>query len=218
MPWVPKHLRDVRWKIWHQKFHCRVRHIQTMSVDYIRIFGMSTTGDSQYDRDMANEIVDRMMTIVEMLMMFHEGSELRVVQSSDTKVIYDLISQHLQDWRKEIQYALNSAHAPFEDLLVMDKFAHTIYEHAKWHFSSDFIDSHFASGLNSIRRVSRQALLPYVDPATTVNKLEEDPVLAGEEIPDPQPKRESLYSIFNNRPEPAPVVKTTSRFNSTSWK
>lgn len=172
-----------------ERYSCRIRLMDTRSVDHIRFFGTPTAGDEDHDREMRNEIVDRMMTIAEMACYFRDGVTVRVRHRPDTKKIYERITDHLIAWRDALQ-GLNHPRPPAEDLLVLDEFAHKVYEHAKWHFKDPYSVSLIERAMNA--RFSGSSLSSGNAEMPTIH--------------NPPPERDSFNELFvNHRPaEPAP--------------
>lgn len=192
MPWIPESQRDTRWYLWNPMFMCRVSNIQSMSTDYIRHFGMPSSGIEEYDRQTANELVVRMLTINDMVEYFKNAVTIRVVNRADTKTIYEYISNHLQAWRRELENGFHTRGAPLEELQTLDRFANVVYEHAQWHFDKPFIESLFARQLSDIVGVTRDTILTKQPGAVTINA---DPNAAAEE----RPGRVSMAEIFASR-------------------
>ena len=131
-----------------ERYACRIRLMDTRSVDHIRFFGTPTAGDPDYDREMRNEITQRHLTIAEMACYFRDGVTVRVIKREDTKKIYERITDHLIAWRDALSL-LNHPQAPIEDLLVLDEFAHKVYEHARWHFKDPYTTSLLERAINA---------------------------------------------------------------------
>jgi len=194
--WVPIEKRDTAWYVFHELFMCRVSNIQSRSSDHIRYFGMPGIGDPEYDREMANELIDTAIPISKMVEFYEKGVIVRVIKPSDTKLIYDYISNHLNAWKNKLESSgMNMRDAPINDLILMDKFANAVYEHAKYEFTNDYVDSVLARRMGSVMRVSRSNVLaPYVPKIVTFNKIEDE-----EEKPEEKrPTRTSMAETFVN--------------------
>ncbi len=194
--WVPIEQQTVQWKIWNLLFKCRISNIQSMSTQYIKHHGMPSIGDPQYDKAMANELVFRMITIADMVKFYNDGVQIYISNPADTKIIYELISDHLIAWKTQLETSLNTGDAPVEDLLLMDKFANTVYAHAKYHFTTDFIDSILARRMAGAQRANRQTILTKQNaPAVVVNPETGEQ----EENKDKYPERHSFSDVFASR-------------------
>lgn len=187
--WVPEGERDTRWYLWTPLYMCRVTNIQTMSPEYIKHFGMPSTGIEEYDRQTANEMVHRMLTINQMVDFFAQGTTIEVCNPKDTKTIYEAISNHLSAWRKELETGFHTKAAPLDELQTLDKFAHVVYEHAQWHFDKPFVESLFARQMGNVVTLSRDQLI------TKKPKSMQQP--AAEPLPAlPTPGRVSMSEVF----------------------
>lgn len=157
--WIPESARDSRWWIFKKLFMCRVSNIQSMSVEYLQHHGMPSVGDSRHDTETANELVTRMLPISEMVKFFNDGVPVRVCNYADTKEIYERITDHLNFWKQNLENGLNTRGAPIDDLLLMDRFAMTVYEFAKHQFTTEIVDSIIARRMSSTLRVSRDRIM-----------------------------------------------------------
>ena len=142
MSWLPPSERDTRYNIWYKKYKCRLRLIETRSIDELREYGMPTVFDKEYDNATANELVIRMLTVNEMVEYYKKNVSIFVVNYDDTKLIYDDIMTHLKAWKHYLDTTLmSSGDAPVEDLILLDKFANIVYKHAVHLFSNEYITS-----------------------------------------------------------------------------
>lgn len=156
--WVPKHLRPTAWWIWNKKFKCRVPYLKSLSIDKLKQFGMPDSGDPMVNRQMANEMVDRLLTINVMTEYFMNGVTVAVVDPKDTGIIYEYISNHLNFWLKQLEGSWNVRGAPIADLIKLDEFANAVYKHAKYQFTQEIVDSVLHRKLSSHMRVTRRLM------------------------------------------------------------
>jgi len=201
--WVPEDQRDTSWYIFNSLFRCRVSNIKTMSKDYLKNFGMPMSGDPFIDKQTANELVDRMLTIEKMAEYFKNGVEIRVLKASDTKIIYDRIRDHLEYWANIMNNSINPGRVSgiLEDLQLLDGLASKVYPHAKSYFEKDNEFSPFARLINGGGR-SVSTLMG--TKAEVVNNDDD-----GEAAPNPYP---SMADTFKRRraardTSPSRVVK-----------
>jgi len=61
--WVPESERDSSWYLFHELYHVRVQFLQMLSIEELQHFGMPITGDPVYDKQIANESRDIMLSI-----------------------------------------------------------------------------------------------------------------------------------------------------------
>ena len=128
--WIKESQRTTDWYIFNKLYMCMVKNIDSMSVDYIRMFGHPASGDDQSDRETANELVIRMLSIEQMAEYYKNGVTVQIVNPKDTKDIYERISAHLLAWKEMMRTSFNNRAAPVDDLLLLDKLATVVYSHA----------------------------------------------------------------------------------------
>lgn len=193
--WVPVEERSTRWFIFKHPYLCRVSNIQTMSIEYLQHFGMPSVGDKRHDTETANELISRMLPISEMVKLFNDGVNIRVVNYADTKDIYERITDHLNYWKQNLENGLNTRGAPIEDLILMDTFAVAVYDHAKHQFTTNVVESIIARRMSTTLRVNRDRIL--------TKRVELPPALLNSDgnletvVPDERyPARVSMASAF----------------------
>ena len=191
--WIPENQRDTRWWIFFKLFQCRIPNIKTMSLDYVKQFGMPTCGDPILDKETANELVIRMLSIAQMVDFFNQGVTILLVKYTDAKIIYEYISNHLQFWKLQLESGFHVRNAPIEDLVAMDKFAVTVYAHAKYQFTTDMVDSIIARRMSTTMRVTRDRILRKKPQVVTINEVTK------EEETNQFPQRESMAEVFAQR-------------------
>jgi len=156
--WCDPSSRDSRWYVFKQTYMCRVPYLKSMSTDYIRHFGIPTSGDPIYDKQTANELVTRMLTIVQMVEFYKQGTSIYVVNPKDTKDIYMRITDHLNFWKQQLENGWHMRDAPIEDLMLMDKFANAVFNHAR-QFTTEIVESLVARKVAGTMRVNRQQIM-----------------------------------------------------------
>jgi hypothetical protein len=145
--------------IWERLFPISVAYKDTMSVDYMRLFGMPTVGDPGLDSSMHSDAVDSYVTIDRMVTYFKEGITVRLRCHTDTKIIYDIITEYLNSWKESLRGGINVGGAPIEDLVLLDRFAATVFPHASHHFKEEDSFSNIVKGLMGSGGYSRHSLL-----------------------------------------------------------
>lgn len=173
--------------IWETPFLVSITYKDTCSPEYIRLFGMPTVGDPTIDASMHNSLDQRYITIDKMIEYFKRGIPVRVVKHEDTKNIYEIINNYLLAWKANLTHGINIGDAPVEDLILMDRFAHVVYQHAVQHFTPEFVNSRMLQAMNGGGLwKSRETLSK---PKTVDDK--------GQEVM--QPQRESMANLFSER-------------------
>lgn len=139
--YIPKNQRDTRYYLWYETYLCQVPLINIMSDEEVSMFGMPRSGDAVMDKTVGNELRTLQIPIVTMAEYYGEGARIAVVNYNDTEKIYKRITDHLQVWKNRISRCLNLGEVPFDDLLLLDRFANVIYDKAKYAFTSEYISS-----------------------------------------------------------------------------
>lgn len=113
------------------------RMMQT--IEEQRAFGVRAIGDRTLDNALINERTTTWISIDRMIEYYKDGVTVGIIDPADCKRIYEAISPHLSHWIGHFQRGVNFSNAPVEDLILMDKFAATVYSHAKYHFTTDLM-------------------------------------------------------------------------------
>jgi len=187
------HSKDSAYYIFEYLFMCKIPNLQSMSADYIRHFGMPTVGNKKIDAVMSQQLITVMIPISQMVEYFQQGIGVYITDRNDVLVIYDFITHHLTKWKLKIATSINSGAAPVDDLIAMDEFANSVYDHAKYQFTKEIADSLFTRNLSSIVRMNRGNVFRQ-GPATQ-EELQPDGTL--KEIVYPQ--RVSLAGSFREK-------------------
>lgn len=146
-------VEDTTKLIWDYYFKVRISYLQARSIDHIKLLGVNITGNKDVDNDIENQLITTYMSINSMIDYFKEGVTIRVVEYKDTKTIYEYISLHLAAWKERLFRGINIGNAPVDDLIVMDYFASTVYEHAKYNLVENLPDSiaiRYAASIQSL--------------------------------------------------------------------
>jgi hypothetical protein len=196
--WVPESERTPLWHIFNDLYMCKVPVFQARTVEDIELFGTPASGDAEFDRTMQNERRTQYMTIRQMVELFQRGVTVGIIRSSDTKKIYETVSDHLRIWQETMLRSPNIRpdNEVLDDLVALDKFASAVHLHAQHYFTHDFVESLFA------RRMTEWSQSAIGLPASAEVEL---PMMAKPPEPlgekkewTPQP-RESLADIFAAR-------------------
>jgi hypothetical protein len=195
--WVPPEERDTGWWLFNQLFHCRVQRIQTVSIDEMKDYGTPTSGDPEFDAQMRNERIDRMLTIKQMMEYWDQGVTVGVVSEKDTKSIYELITNHLLAWKRHLEVEINVRGAPLDDLIKLDAFANIVYKHARFHFTKEYVDSILGRKIEAIPHARDNVIKPFSE-VVRINADEraQSPEDAQKKLEEQYPDRVSLSDAF----------------------
>ncbi len=184
-------IKPTGWYIWEIYYLVRIPKIDTISTFELKTYGMYTTGNKELDKSVANEWITTYFNIAKMVEHFEEGTGLAIVKYSDIKEIYEHIENHLNAWKKQLSSGLNIGNAPIDDLVAMDEFANSVYEHAKYNFKRDEV--------NDIMKRSMAGILD-INSFNFFNKkiVKEDTTEEEEQYPARESFKDNLISQFAN--------------------
>lgn len=185
--------------IWDYYFLVRIPFLQSTSEDYLRVHGMPMTGSKHIDMEVANSWITSMMSIASMVDHFKAGTPVSVIKQSDTKIIYDNITRHLENWKHKLQYGVNIGEAPIEDLIAMDQFANSVYEYAKYQFTPETISSLIGRDMTKLLGFTPGT---FFKPGTVVNNHlpseRNDTKSLSEKATESMGERDSMASFLKN--------------------
>lgn len=199
---TPIPIPDTTVFIWDYLFKVRVPYLQSRSIDDIRKHGVALSGVAEIDNDIHNQWQTTMISIAKMVTFYREGVPIRVSAESDVKLIYEHISNHIHAWKTRLENGINIGDAPIDDLIMMDQFASTIYEHAKYQFTPEIVNSLLAQHMTSVQRVNAHNFFS----SSVMSKLnnpdhdgQEGITMINGEGEDAYPERDTLSEFFKNR-------------------
>lgn len=182
----------------------RVPLLQSMSIEQLRRTGVRVSGNRFDDANIKNEWLTTYLPISKMVDYYKEGVSVKIVNLSDLPLMYDFISKHLAAWKQQLEFGINIGNAPIDDLVAMDAFATSVYEHAVHQFTRAEAESLMARHMSSLTAINRQSFFK----ADSIKKyLGTDGVevdahgnvhIAGKEE-EKTPERESLGDFFRDR-------------------
>jgi len=118
-------------KVFHAIFRVKLHQRDMYSREEISTMGLPTRGDRELDEDTMAALVHVQITINEMLMRFNEGQRVYIVNPADTELIYKICINYISAWLDHERTELNRRPVPAEDLMSLDRFAASLYPHAK---------------------------------------------------------------------------------------
>lgn len=184
--------------LWDYLFKVRMPYLQTRSLSDIRNTGVVVTGIREIDNDIPNQEMTTMLSISQMAEYFKEGVRIKVVNHGDVKTIYEYISQHIHTWKARLERGVNIGNAPVEDLILLDEFANTIYEHAKYQFTPEIANSLIGQHFANLNRANvNKFFVGRTVPA--LNGPVEHPSNNSAEDAKKYPERDSIGEFFKNR-------------------
>lgn len=168
--------KDTAGPLFDRVFRCSFSRNLTTTDYYIETFGFAGTGVPEIDRTLKDEIIDTYINIDTMLEYHQQDIPIRVHNYDDTKVIYELIQEHLEVWRDRLDRAVNIADAPIEDLIALDKLASSVYDKAKYTYAPEESGSSFTRFLSRHKSLNLSRLNAPSEPVgdVVVGDIEQD--------------------------------------------
>lgn len=164
MEYIPPENRDTRYDLWFIRYQCRVPFIQTLSIEQLEEDGLPTSGDKHHDHAMQWEPRLMSIPIHRMAELWAAGANIALINKTDAPKIFEAISKHLHAWKDHIANSYHPNKPPYEDLLVLDQFATIMYDHAKFAYDENIVDTKFRlSRRTSISRSEMLGSLARVD-------------------------------------------------------
>lgn len=192
--------KDTTVAIWEYLYKVRVPYLQSRHIEDIQQHGVVLTGVREIDNDLRSQMQTMYMTINDMVEYFKKDVPVLICTYTDIQEIYQAISNHLQSWKTMLERGVNIGGAPFEDLIAMDQFANKVYDHAKYQFTQDYVDSLFVQQLGSVQRMNANNFFNRIaiNRLTGPKTLEDGTIRINGEEAD-HPERESLENFFKTR-------------------
>ena len=120
-------------QLFFRTFSCSVPAIALKSIAEIRERGVYAVGDDEdQTRMLHSNMVDTSLTINKLFAIWSRNYRIEIEKPRDTVDIFNAITLHLQEWTRYLSYGIQISDAPFQDLIELDRFADSIYEHARF--------------------------------------------------------------------------------------
>lgn len=117
--------------LWEILYVCSVPWLHTTSPEYIKMFGVPSTGDPGMDKTMGNQWIDTALPIYKMAELFKADVPVKIKRHRDTEEIYFHVQRHLDQAARHVQSTFNGINQKLlDDLATLDQFAQKIYPHA----------------------------------------------------------------------------------------
>ena len=203
--------RDTTVALWDYVYKVSLPMLASRHVEDIKESGVHLSGDPDMDADIRSRQYLCYINIDKMLEFYREGVPIRVIDVKDTREIYDSISKHIYAWMEQVKHGVNVGGTPIDDLVLLDKFAGTVYQHAKHLFERDdyatLLSRHF--GMGSLKAAFSNDSTSAFSTVESSENVDTSLAASGITIfkartqvaqaPDVMPDRESLGTFFKER-------------------
>lgn len=118
-------------RIWKDLYAVYVPDFVTMNTDYIRKFGVPSSGNRDVDKMMATNTTYVKIPIIKILEYFDNGVEVQIPVRADMISMHKSIEDYLTEWREHIKYEINLNPNEHKTLLLsLEKLSKLIYDKA----------------------------------------------------------------------------------------
>lgn len=144
------------YKIFNYFVECTIPAMYLYSQEYVKKFGLYTSGDADIDAQTFQSMVKANLTVAQMAQHMSDGATIALVHPEESKQIYQWIVEHINDWTDEVAKDPNRRDAvPVADLRLLDQFAKEIYPMARQHMTTAVSGSRL---FRSLDRINRRAI------------------------------------------------------------
>ncbi len=190
---------DVVDKLFTNIYMCSVPAFQSRTIEDISQNGVYVTGIPSIDNETKNEDFRKYMTIPQMVDLYKRGVPIRVLRYKDTKDIYETVQTHLVQWLEVIRTGMNISNAPIEDLIHLDRFANSVYEHAQFLITPEALESALGNQISKHLRVNVNNFFENASKGTSSNDKGVTRINPIDETnQNKPPERESLADAFKS--------------------
>lgn len=118
-------------RIWEDLYAVYAPDFVTMNREYIRKFGVPSSGYEPVDRMMATNLSYVKIPIIKILEYYENGMEVQIPSRDDMIAIHKHIENYLSEWRDHIRYDINlNKHQHKALLLSLERLSRRIFEKA----------------------------------------------------------------------------------------
>lgn len=129
-PKVKTNIQKTGEPIWSNLYNVTVRYRDTITHNDVRNFGMPTVGDYGMDQSIYDQPQHVCITINAMVDHYKTGTTITFRSNQDARTVYEIVNRYLIAWQESMDGALNADRAPIDDLLLLDRFATSLYPQA----------------------------------------------------------------------------------------
>lgn len=118
-------------QLFFRRFSCLVPSIALRSNFELRERGVFAMGDENETAALHDELVDTSLTINKIFEIWRQGYSVTIAKESDCLLIFNIVTEHIQQWVNFLNLGVQVDDGPFEDLLGLDAFVDVVYKYAR---------------------------------------------------------------------------------------
>lgn len=94
------------YRLFKKIIQCRVKAKHLIDVKYAAEFGLPSTGDEEYDRELGETWNDVYLPTSDIAELIEDGADVLIVELKDAVYMYELIQDHLEWWDRKFRESL----------------------------------------------------------------------------------------------------------------
>jgi len=120
-----KRVHSAAYKLFHYPYLFRFPENEAFDVNDTEYFGRETTGNAEWDKNLASAMGERYLHPAEAAAMAARGVRIELVDPKDAIVIYEMICEHINNWLKHLEATalMGVRKPPVEGLREFNTFA-----------------------------------------------------------------------------------------------
>lgn len=152
-------------QIWEDLYNAYVPDFVTMNRDYIRKFGVPSSGNKDVDKMMSTNLTFVKIPIIKILEHYDNGIVVEIPSRQDMIAMHKAIEVYLQEWRDHLTYDLNSDKQEHKTLILgLEKLSKLIFDKAYPREVMDTILSEKKFGLLNVKGRQLEQAKEYIKP------------------------------------------------------
>ena len=128
---IPHEYHTAAYRLFHYPRSCSVQQMFTLDPERIKKWGVATSGNAKFDREVSTSWVEVMMTAVDMVDLIKKGASIQFANHAVAKATYLDLVEHLQRWLNDVSSDPSIMEAPVEELREFDHLAALIWPYAR---------------------------------------------------------------------------------------
>lgn len=128
---LPPDQHTASYKIFNYRYLVKISKIHMSTPAFAKAIVNFTSGDPELDESMAREEIEVSLPVADLAELHANGVSFRLCRPEDSVPIYQIIHQHLMDFRAAMVAEVNLYDIPERDLLALDALASDIYRYAR---------------------------------------------------------------------------------------
>lgn len=117
--------------IWEDLYNVYIPDFLTMNRDYIRTFGVPSSGNREVDKMMSSNMTFVKIPIIKILEYFDNGIDVQIPSRADMIAMHKCIERYLGEWYNHLKFDINVDRVKHKELLLgLERLSKIIYDKA----------------------------------------------------------------------------------------